>query len=184
MQNRQEFQKQVQRLITCFGEKNYMPERVEIIWKFVCDLGDEWFQATVSSMIATERMPPLPNQFQQAAIDERQKRYEIQRRANSANAREFMTSLRSEEQGEVFTMIKNRMAGNVPDEHWASFMRLFDSLPDAGRGCKTCAGLGVGIDQHLVAFKCTCSAGRARKEPYVAAAGGFRPVARTPYLDN
>lgn len=65
------FNHQMGRMYSLFGEKSFANERLKIIWSIVEDLQDHSFTRIVNHMVSNFRQPPLPKDFREAAIGER-----------------------------------------------------------------------------------------------------------------
>lgn len=66
-----QFNAQMGRLYSLFGEKAFSNERLKLIWNFTSDLDDNSFEHIVDHMVSNFRQIPLPKDFKEAAIAER-----------------------------------------------------------------------------------------------------------------
>jgi hypothetical protein len=78
------FEKQLGLLIIDFGQAEYTPSRVNLIWEYCKDLPEYNFQRIIKHFLDTRpiKYPPLPTHFQEAAL-EQQKLLELQGIGNS-----------------------------------------------------------------------------------------------------
>lgn len=82
-----EFQTQFTRLVDTFGKTAYSTERAKMIWNTVKPLSGDWFKRTCDSFIGSLRHAPLLPDFEDAAVNERE-RVQIFGRALEREARE------------------------------------------------------------------------------------------------
>lgn len=69
--NTNEFNLQMGRLFSLFGEKSFSNERLKMIWNFTSDLSANSFERIIDHMISNFRQTPLPKDFKEAAVGER-----------------------------------------------------------------------------------------------------------------
>jgi hypothetical protein len=65
------FNQQMGRLYSLFGEKNFPPERLKIIWSSVEGLDDGSFTKIINHFVSSFRQAPLPKDFNEASRLER-----------------------------------------------------------------------------------------------------------------
>lgn len=70
------FNNEMGRLYGLFGEKSFHQERVRFIWSHWKDLPDHGFTKFVNKLIATCRQAPLPQDFIEAAHQERKRSFD------------------------------------------------------------------------------------------------------------
>lgn len=122
-----EFDNQVSRLASAFGSSAFNSERQKRIWMQVKDLPGHWFARIVDGMIDSMRHAPLPQDFQNAALEERNRLYEEEKARNRRDAEKFMKGdLPDEEVRFIVGNITARMRGEVADGQWDSFMKLLE----------------------------------------------------------
>lgn len=71
-----QFQFQMHRLESAFGERHFPLERLELIWGLVAWMGLGQFSCVVDHMLSTMRYAPLPKDFKEASILEKKKAFE------------------------------------------------------------------------------------------------------------
>lgn len=72
------FQAQMQRLITRFGQRNFDPEFVRLVWQAVCGMSDTGFQRLCDVLIGSrsQSKPPLLSEFREAFHNEQKLRFQ------------------------------------------------------------------------------------------------------------
>ena len=65
------FKKQMDRLVAVFGDKPFHQEKIKLIFGSVRSLPEDSFEAIVTHFLSTFRSAPLPKDFHEAAIKER-----------------------------------------------------------------------------------------------------------------
>lgn len=71
-----DFNAEMQRLHSTFGEKAFTSERIKLIWGHWRDLPAQSFSRVVNKLIATSRQVPLPQDFIEAAHQERKRSFD------------------------------------------------------------------------------------------------------------
>lgn len=74
-----EFNEQVNRLRSVYGDKAYPDERVRLLWREVGSLSSAWFESAVSGLIQSCRQAPLAHEFSPMISDERERVYRKQK---------------------------------------------------------------------------------------------------------
>ena len=86
----QEFQSQVERLKSVYGDRAYPDERVKLLWSAAGSLPGDWFRRTVDSLIGGMRQAPVLSDFQEAIGAERERVWRSQKAAQlSAKVMDF-----------------------------------------------------------------------------------------------
>jgi len=129
---RLEFENEIRRLFSTFGEKAFTPERLQIIWKEVKDFEFTWMQRNITEILAGNERAPLPKDFAVLATKERQRIYEIEKAKNTREAEKVWNWLSSEEIGFICQGIRDRIQGKVADEKWNSFVNVLKEMPKIG----------------------------------------------------
>lgn len=70
-----DFNIQLGRIYSVFGEKQYGKERLSLIWQSCKELSDYAFIRIVDNFISSARFAPLPKDFKDAAIAEKSKSF-------------------------------------------------------------------------------------------------------------
>lgn len=73
------FREQMERLMSCFGERNYNTDRCALIWKECSNLSNEWMIRTVDHFIGNERHAPLMPEFRSEIAKEREHNWKAQK---------------------------------------------------------------------------------------------------------
>lgn len=71
--NQNEFNTQMNRLVSQFGKAAYGVERTTLIWREVRDLPPEWFAGVVDEFLGSSRQAPLIPEFRDVAASERER---------------------------------------------------------------------------------------------------------------
>lgn len=89
-----EFQTQVQRLKSCFGEKHYPPERAQLLWREVMSKPAQWMNQTVDFFISTRQLhqPPLPADFAAIISADREREWEAGKQIRAKEADDFWSA--------------------------------------------------------------------------------------------
>jgi hypothetical protein len=125
----EEFTTQIERLKGTFGDRSYPKERVKLIWRAVSDLSLAWLEKTTDALISTSKFPPLPGDFSSFVLDERDRLWEIQKRINAKEAKDFWAdTLAPSESSHICQMIKRRARGAMSDDEWNSFQRMLKTI--------------------------------------------------------
>lgn len=125
----EEFNVQMNRLVSQFGKPNYGRERVALIWKSVSDFSAEWFSKTVDNLLGGSRYAPLPSDFAPFILDERDRLWALQKKQNTQDAKDFWAgTLMPSESSHICKMIRKRAVGQVIDADWESFQRSLATL--------------------------------------------------------
>lgn len=74
------------RITELFGIKHYNLDRVELIWREVNQLSDEWMVRTVDLFIGNKLYPPLMPDFREEISKERERLWNMQKREEKKTA--------------------------------------------------------------------------------------------------
>lgn len=99
-----DFNAEMQRLYSTFGEKAYTAERIKLIWGHWRDLPAQMFARVINKHIATSRQAPMPQDLIEAAHLERKRSFD----RDVAGAADAMFSW-AEQKG-----LKHYLAENYP----------------------------------------------------------------------
>lgn len=129
---RDEFIKHVNRLASCFGATPFSEERRMLIWAAVKNLSEPWFKATVDNMIGSLRQAPLVPDFVEAARFELNRIHEETKRTERGAINErWVSQFTREDERMMADMIRKRLAKQVPDDQWESFLSMLDGMAAA-----------------------------------------------------
>lgn len=126
--NRNEFEREMARLVNTFGKTHYNIERTTLIWEAVRPYSVAWWARAVDEFIGSFRSPPLLPEIRDAVARERERQWGEQKKENAANAKEFMNYLGSEEISEICRGIRQRITGQMSDENFTGFVKVLDGL--------------------------------------------------------
>ena len=109
----EEFQTQAIRLLETFGRQSYSTDRMKMIWNAVRPYSADWFRRTCDEFIGSQRNPPLLTDFENAAVNERE-RVDLMDRARERAEREAMW---------------NATAVPCPEEFKAAIAKILPNMP-------------------------------------------------------
>lgn len=162
--NIQEFNTQMQRLVSNFGKNSYPDEKARLIWGEVRDFQGSWLQRAVDRFIGDFRQAPLVQDFREAAAKERERSWSLQKKQHEQDAKDFYAgTYQPEEVRVICQFIIKRMQGGVSDEDWRNFITHLNTSADVSKGCKRCDGEGAVFVDGAVG-RCICAKGLNRKE--------------------
>jgi hypothetical protein len=89
----QDFDKQIERLKSAFGERPFDPERIKIIWREVGHFPPDWFRMTVDEFLSHRgpNQPPLPADFANVVSQQREFEWQREKSKNASSAEQFWT---------------------------------------------------------------------------------------------
>jgi len=160
--NQVEFDNQINRLRDCFGDRAYSDERAKLIWNSCQSFDTQWFRRLVDGMISTEKHAPLPAAFYDAASQERERLYLLEKEQQKNDAQNFYSSYGAEDLAGLCREIKRRASGGMSDQDFSSFVKLLQTSPAYERHCKLCEGEGyvfIKQDGFEYAYHCRCKEG-------------------------
>lgn len=130
----QEFNRELNRLKDCFGDKNYSDERVKILWSEVKDLTGDWFIRVINFFIGNQRQPPLIGEFREEIAKERDRQWKIKKTEHSQDAKDFWNgTYQPDEVKWICETIRNRMRKNILDENWEKFIEHLNYTASSSR---------------------------------------------------
>ena len=125
------YRMQMAKLSRVFGDKHYSAERVKTIWNSVHNLSDQWFENLVNSMIVTQRQPPLPIEFMEAAKRERRKTQDRWEQMDSDKWRKQNHNIfTDEERAEFFSVIRKILNKEMTVEDGCSYAAIVQKTID------------------------------------------------------
>lgn len=128
-----EFQRQISRLMDTFGANHYKPERVKLIWREVSQLSPYAFAKVIDRSILECRQAPLMQDMREEIARQREMAWSNEKKTYQAESKAFFEgSNYSDDDRKMFlSVIVKRINRKLPDEEWASFLKLLDQ--SAGR---------------------------------------------------
>lgn len=123
-----EFQSQMNRLITQFGKTQYSDERTKLIWREVKDFSSPWWERTVDHLLLTSRQAPLQAEFGELIGRERERVWRQEKVQNEKDAKDFFAgTYQPDDVQTICQMITKRLAGGVSDADYANFVKHLES---------------------------------------------------------
>jgi len=105
-----EFDKQIERLKNSYGANAYSSNRIELFWEWLNLLAAKDFESAVSKLIASERQPPMLNQFVELVLPKLQVSKKLQEEASAIGRKECAVC---DSKGFVFkTMMSKKLQRN------------------------------------------------------------------------
>lgn len=161
----EEFNKEMAKLVSVFGEKFYPSERIAVIYRIVSDLSCEWFSKTISQFIGNLERPPLAEKFQEESTLEREKIYSKKKEEYRRDAQDtYSSKFHPDEIAILFQTMITRIRGGVSDEHWESFKKQLTHAMGYRPRCTQCEDEGYifkQLDISTYVYRCGCQRGRA-----------------------
>lgn len=174
--NNHHFQKEIRRLSSTFGASYFTQERSLLIWDMVKSFTDEFLTQTVTAMLKSSKSAPLPADFEEFVVTEREKQREQEKAVEKDEARRFAGCNFGDEDVRMMTQqIVKRLIGNVDNQHWNGFIEMLNNVPkmySKPPGCSQCQNTGkickemnhAGIQTPgLYIFRCNCYRGEQWK---------------------
>lgn len=125
----QEFSAQMDRLIDVFGEKAYGTERAKLIWETVKVFDVVWWHKCVDHFIGYFKVAPLMVEISEAAAQERERLWTIEKRRNADASVDFWNgSFHPEESKQICETIKGRIQGRVGDAEYEKFLKMLSKI--------------------------------------------------------
>lgn len=122
-----EFDKQISRLESRW-KGVYVDEVKRVIWREISSLSGSWFAQTVDNFLVTLRQAPLMPEIGEAVSRERERQWALEKKQHEEDAKAFWNgTYHPDEVKAVCQVIKDRILGKVPDENWASFMKVLEN---------------------------------------------------------
>lgn len=124
----QEFSTQINRLAETYGKNAFSNERCKLIWSAVKDLPGQWFGNLVSSMIGSLRQAPLVPEFVDAAREYRNQLWEMKKREEREQTRNWVSRFSSDEERMLAQGIMKRLRGEMTDQDWENYERMLEGM--------------------------------------------------------
>lgn len=152
----EQFKTQVDRLSAVYSAKYFPQERIDMLWREFCTKDIFQFSSTVDSIIADQLQPPTIKQIKiefarhrERSFDEEKKRWLGARTLDGTSV------------GEVMSMLRKKMTGEVSTEEFASFIDVLRTAypggEPAGDHCNMCRNDGLVYAMqggYRYAFRC------------------------------
>lgn len=166
----------MERLSNTFGATAYKTERLEIIWREVQYLPDDWFKSIVDKFIGEERYAPMLDKFREEVSKQREASWQEKKKVGSQEAEQFLQSYSNEDTKMLIQTILDRMHGKVSDEQYEGFLKSLHGIADSkhrmhyANSCDHCENTGIVFLKAAhggeEVCKCHCVHGRARRENF------------------
>lgn len=165
---KEQFAVQIERLKSCYGERNYGGERIKILFEALKGYQGGWFEGVVTRFICESRQSPLPKEFFEAARkydDEAQEREIANEVRGDTNFKEVLGKLSTKCENQTFSkacMQVVNQAGEIPLEEYYAHCDLLDEAARklAPGQCSQCNGAGYTWEKGL--HRCWCPLGGQR----------------------
>lgn len=174
--NKEEFQREMDRLVLRFTDKHYPREVCEMVWNESHELSHFWFKRTVTNFIGSCRFAPLLNEFREAIHTERERVWRSEKsRSHFQETPCSENKFGTQDIREIIGLASKRMSGAISKAEFQSHLRLIYSAAQVSdkRKCKICdKGVVIAINKSFpeksprYAFKCSCELGLARDESW------------------
>lgn len=171
-----EFQMQMNRLITQFGKGQYSDERTKLIWREVKDFTNGWWEKTVDQLLLSCRQAPLSQEIGEHVAKERERIWQIEKKKNSKEAKEFFnSSYGPEDTRTVCQTIIKRLQGSMGDKDYDSFKSMIKNVAETNPNtakveCRSCEDSGIiwtrNEDNYQFINRCRCQAGMRQPRSY------------------
>jgi hypothetical protein len=166
-----EFQVQIERLRSNYGQQAYGTERASILWREISQFSAKWFSTVVDQFIGSERQAPMLDKFREEAAKERERVWQREKKQNAMDAKEFFEgSYDDTEKLTIIQTIKARTMKKMSDEHYAQFVEVIDrqaKYKTASSGaCRQCDGTGIHFDESNTVYRCSCHHGQKDRRAF------------------
>ena len=168
---REEFNNQADRLREKFGKTWIDPDWTKMAWAECQSLPVAWFERMANFFIG-EQYKPKMSDVRGFVAKLREKDYQARRAQESKDSEDFWrSSYHPEDVKLLMKTIKDRVLGKVSDKEWEDFRKGLGEIARSGRDrvrCNFCEDFGLVISSSLppTVWKCFCTAGHRRDEPY------------------
>lgn len=173
----EQFQFQMNRLITQFGKSSYSTERIKLICREVRGLSALWFEKLVDQFIGECRHAPLLPEFREEIAKERERIHRIEKDSHAKDAEEFFDGIyMPEDKKTICQYIQKRLRGEISDADFEVFIK---HLNHAGKGishkvseisCRDCDGSGRVFhrneENYEFVYRCYCPQGQKQAKSY------------------
>jgi hypothetical protein len=120
----QHFQRQMTRLSETFGKQAYGQERVQLLWREVGQLSDEWMTSVTDDFIGGCRQAPLLAEFRERAAIERERLWQIEKRQHTRECEAAMASVFAREEiKSICESIRKIARGGMTDDDRCAFLK-------------------------------------------------------------
>jgi hypothetical protein len=156
------FRDQINRLAETYGATHYKDERIKIIWKELEEFSNQWLTKTIDYFIGNLRQPPLMAEFRDEISKERERLYQIKKKEQSKEAKEFMSAYSGEDIQTICGQIVKRLIGGMNDQDFKCFTEMLKQ-PGESLKCAICEGTGVYYDEEYKGMTiCSCAINKNR----------------------
>lgn len=120
---RSEFEEQFQRLIKTYGQKDFPPERIKLVWEETNFLVHDRFRKMVDYFIGEFKYAPLLKDFREYVVKLREEIWAKTKEQEAKNAKDFWQgTYHPDEIKHIGTTIRKRIMHQMPDSDWSQFM--------------------------------------------------------------
>ncbi len=124
--NQLEFRAQMDRLIKAFEPKAYPSERINVFWGYLKHMPAEWWQRTVTQLIAECSRPPLMKEIQEHINHFEDAKRQKEKTSERIGAEQFWNgTFYPEDEAMMIKTMQKRIRGEISDEDYKIFI---DSL--------------------------------------------------------
>lgn len=170
----------MQRLAETFGKQAFGNERAALVWREVKDFDPFWFRRVVDGFIGDSRQAPLVSDFSNAASEERERVWKIEKAQHAKDAKAFFNSTFSDDDRAMMigAMIK-RMMKQMPDSEWVTFTGMLQETVKLSQPvrCAVCEDAGILFETNASGvtsiLKCTCEAGKKDRRRFPVIGGAL-----------